>query len=270
VDSDKKEKLDKTITDLQDRWGAKAVHRLQGGETPAYLHVSTGFPNLDEALTIGGIPRGRISEIIGVPTSGMATMALKIVASDQELANAANPSGAIYIDPSHTFDPDYAARCGLVLDQLILVRPHDIDQALDIMSDLIMNGGITTLVFDAPSNQLEKPQPSLTLARTLDRLIAPLSQTNCILLFLTSLPVKATNPPPGNPPPGGSSTTLDDYPPNITLPHHASMRLFIERERWIYKKRDIHGYQAHVLVVKNKFGPAGKQATINFTFAGDP
>ena len=118
MDPEKKQKLEKTISALQNRWGTQAIRTLkqvQGKSLPP--HLPTGFSTLDEALIIGGLPHGRISEIIGAPTSGMATVALRV------LANAQNEDKvAVFVDPSHTFDPDYAVRCGLILSQLILVR----------------------------------------------------------------------------------------------------------------------------------------------------
>lgn len=252
MDPAKRQKLEKTISALQARWGAKAIQRLeqvQNKSSPP--HLSTGFSALNEALLIGGLPHGRISEIIGAPTSGMATVALKL------LANAQNDDQvAVFIDPSHTFDPDYAARCGLILSQLILVRPFDFHQALVILHDFILGAGINILVFDLPFDLAAEARIAQALAKTLDRLIAPLGKSDCVLIFLAALPIHRTS-------------NLDHYPTHLTLPHYASIRLHIQRERWLYQERDIHGYQAQILVVKNKFGPAGRLARISLTFAGE-
>jgi recombination protein RecA len=250
---DKKRKLEMTVAALQDRWGVRAVRRLRGKQDLPIPHVPTGFPQLDEALGIGGLPRGRISEIVGAPTSGLATIALKIVASAQKQAGT-----AIYVDPERTFDPDYAARCGLQLSRLVLVRPYDMRQALSIVQDFILGGDVNILVFDTPFDLLSEPQPAQVLATALGRLIAPLGRTSCTLLFLTSLPPGSSFP--GDPVAG--------YPNNSTLPHYAAVRLFIQRERWIYRQRDIRGYQAQVVVAKNKLAPAGKQVSVSITFNG--
>jgi recombination protein RecA len=248
VDSDKKRKLETTIAALQDRWGSKAIGRLPADRTSAFPHVSTGFPTLDETLVIGGLPRGRISEISGIPSSGMATLTLKIIANAQ-----ARKSMAVYIDLERGFDPDYAARCGLVLEQLVLVRPHDFPQALAILQDFVLGEGVTMLVFDAPAELLRESQQAQVLAATLGRLIAPLGRTQCVLLFLMSLPANSLPGPVGK-------------PVNSALAHFATIRLFIRRERWVYRDQDIGGYQAQVLVVKNKLGPAGKQTSIDVNF----
>ena len=249
VDSDKKTKLEATIAALQDRWGSKAVGRLQAADRAnAIPHIPTGFPALDEALVIGGLPRGRISEISGIPSSGMATIALKIVASAQ-----AQKGMAIYIDLEQNFDPDYAARCGLALEQLVLVHPHDVSRALAIAQDFVLSEEGNLVVFDAPFNLLVEPQPAQSLTTTLGRLISSLSRTQCLLLFLTSLPTNS------------SPARANDLA-NAALAHFATVRLFIQRERWVYRQGDIGGYQAQVLIVKNKLGPAGKRVSIGVNF----
>lgn len=282
VTADKKRKaerkvsLEMTVAALQDRWGGRVIHRLRKGHADTFPHVPTGFPSLDEALGIGGLPRGRISEIIGVPTSGMATIALRVVANAQEQGHAQAASGStasIYIDLDRTFDPEYAARCGLDLSQLVLVHPYDTRQALAILQDFTQNAGLTgegigVLVFDAPFSLLAESQPAQAFSATLGRLLAPLGRSSCVLLCLTSLPVnsnphsaarsKASEPSMAEP-------SMVDYPDNSTLPHYATVRLFIQRERWIYKERDIRGYQAQVMVIKNKLGAAGKQTSITIT-----
>ena len=246
MDSDKKRKLETTINALQDRWGSKAIGRWKGGQAGATAHVSTGFPALDEALAIGGLPRGRISEINGIPSSGMATIALKIMAEAQE-------NMTVYIDLEQSFDPVYAARCGLALEKLVLVRPHTMAQGLAILQDFIAGAEVDILVFDAPLGRLVDGRASQTLATTLGRLIASLGKTQSVLLFLISLPAD-------------SSTAQAGQPVSSALAHFATVRLFIQREGWIYRQGDIGGYQAQVLVLKNKLGPAGKQVGINVVF----
>lgn len=259
MDPEKKRLLEETIAALQARWGVQAVGRRIPQDIPSIPHIPTTFPELDKALVIGGLPRGRISEIIGVPTSGMATIALQIISGAQ-----AQVQTAIYIDPDHTFDPAYAAQRGLELNKIILVRPYNTDQALAILRDFILSGGINILVFDMPFSLLSQPQPAQALASTLERIIAPLSQTNCVLLFLTPLPTN--NKPLQN----GNKSSLADYPAGAALPHFAAVRLFIQRESWIYKDRDIRGYQAQVVILKNKLGPPGNPISINLTLHDEP
>jgi recombination protein RecA len=249
VTSDKEEKLQMALTGIQKRWGSDAISLVRR-PTSTVPHISTGFPALDKALNVGGIPRGRVSEIIGVPTSGMATMALKI------MSNAQSQKGtAVYIDLERTFDPDYADRCGVSLHRLVLVHPYNFPQALAMVPDFIVNGGMDLLIFDMPLHLQTEPHIMRTLSTILGRLLAPLSRTGCALLFLTTLFP-------------GSSPSLTAYPQQTTLPHYATMRLLIQKERWLYKQRDVSGYEAQVLIAKNKLGLAGKKARIAITFDG--
>jgi recombination protein RecA len=248
VPNAKNTKLDSTVASLQDRWGSKAIQRLDQVRRSTEPYISTGFPALDDALSMGGLPGGRICEIVGIPTSGMATIAFQIIAQAQVQAGT-----AIYIDLGHNFDPDYAANCGLDLNQLVLVRPHDAYQALVILQDFISVGGISILVFDIDQVLLNESKLAKSLTTTLDRIISPLSRTECVLLFLTSL--STTEAP-----------SLADYPKSSILPHYSAVRLFIQRERWLYKQGDIRGYRANVMVAKNKLGPAGKEANISIQF----
>jgi recombination protein RecA len=257
VDPDKKRKVEETVAALQARWGVRAVGRWRSEHKSPIPHLPTTFPALDEALLIGGLPRGRISEIIGVPTSGMATIALQIIASAQEQGSQELGPTAIYIDPEHTFDPAYAAQWGLELNRMVLVRPFNVEQALAIMRDFILSGGISILVFDAPFSLISRPKSAQALATTLDRIIAPLGKSNIVLLFLSPLPP-------------GKNSSLSAYPAGLALPHFAAVRLFIQRESWIYKDRDISGYRAQVLVLKNKLGPAGQRISISLALGDEP
>lgn len=248
MDSDKERKLETTINALQDRWGSKVIGHWKDTQAGAIPHVPTGFPALDEALVIGGLPRGRISEINGIPSSGMATIALKIMVKAQAQKNL-----AVYIDLEQSFDPAYAARCGLALEQLVLVRPYTVPQALAILQDFVVGAETNILVFDTPFSLLIESQAAQALATTLGRLIASLGRTQSVLLFLVSLPVD-------------SQPVTAGRPVNSALAHFATIRLFVQRKGWIYKQQDIGGYQALVLVLKNKLGPAGKRASINVVF----
>jgi recombination protein RecA len=243
----KTKKLQMTLIGIQRRWGNKAIG-LARSEPTAVPHISTGFSALDDALGMGGIPRGRISEIVGVPTSGMATMALKLIANAQ-----LHKGTAIYMDLERTFDPDYADQCGVNLHQMILIHPYNIPQALAMLPDFIINGGMDILVFDAPLRLQTELHTLHNLSTVLGRLIAPLSKTDCALLFLTTLLPD-------------SSLASASYPQYATLPQYATTRLFIEKEQWLYRQHDVSGYEAQVLIAKNKLSVAGKTARITITF----
>jgi recombination protein RecA len=256
--SDKKRKLAITISALQARWGRATIRRLGDDKTAVVAHIATGFPELDQALGIGGIPRGRISEIIGVPTSGMATLALKIVAHSQ-----AGNGTAVYVDPDHIFDPDYAARCGVDLRRLILVHPRNYRQAIFIAEDFVSGGGVGVLVVGVSFQQPAGAQTA-ELSAALARLLAPLGRSDCALLFLTALPL--TSAAVDSAAVTSAAVDLSHYPDRLSLPGYTAVRLLIQRERWLYGQRDIRGYQAQVQIVKNKLGRAGQQVSLAITF----
>jgi recombination protein RecA len=244
----RKEKLDQVIGAIQKRWGAQAIGRSAeqvARETP---HIATGYRPLDEATGAGGIPRGRISELLGVPTSGMTTVALKIVAQAQ-----AGNGAAVYIDFDRNFDPSYALRSGVLLEQLVLIHPFNAVQALDMLPDFVRNEGFDLLVCDLPVRVQSEANTGRKLASTVGRLLAPLHKSNSTLLFLTTLAG-----------PGGKDGPV--YPQQATLPHFATLRLLFQRERWLYRQRDVHGFETKVTVIKNKLSPPGQEARITVFF----
>jgi recombination protein RecA len=256
VSGDRKRKLDKTMAELQDRWGSAAVRRLGQMQRGSVPHVPTGFPALDKALAIGGLPSGRITEIVGIPTSGMATLTLTIAARAQKRSGI-----IVYIDLGHNFDPEFAVQCGLDLNHLVLVRPQDGYQALHVLQDFVAGGGIAALVFDGDPVYFEDSQAAMALAATLNKIIAPLSQSTCLLLFLTSL-----SPSSSSPDSTASKSTANGYPNGSIIPHHAAVRLHLQHVKWLYKEGDISGYNARIIVAKNKLGPAGKQVSFSIQY----
>jgi recombination protein RecA len=255
----KRKLLDMTVAAIQQRWGPQALRRwgqAPGGEQGRAStrvevpHISTGFPALDNALGIGGLPRSRITEFLGVPTSGMATLALKVVARAQAMGDM-----AAYLDLGYTFDPDYAARCEVNLKHLLLVRPRTGDEALEILYSLVTDRGVGILVFDSTSHLIAESHGSRAMSTALRKLAGVLAQSPCVCLFLTPLHF-------------GTASSTDNYPGGFALPNYAAMRLLLEKEEWLRKGRDVRGYRARVTVLKNKLGPAGKQAAIAITFNG--
>lgn len=246
----KKEKLEQVISGLRERWGTQIINRATGpGQAPA--HMATGFPALDASLGVGGIPRGRISELLGRPTSGMATVALRTLAQVQEQGGT-----AVYVDLERTFDPDYARRCGVNLSRLTLVHPYDAGRALAMLPDFIGDGAIDLLLFDMPAQRQAEPLLTRRLSSALGRLLASLSKSNSTLLFLTSLPLEQ-----------GEAAA---YPQQAALPHFATVRLLLQKEQWLYRQHDVYGYEAQVLVVKNKLAAPGATARITITFEEGP
>lgn len=252
MSSKKRKRLDSAVSAIQQKWGLQAIRQgVSRSLTAEFPHIPTGFSNLDQALVgIGGVPRGRITELLGAPTSGMATLALKIVAEAQAAKDV-----AAYIDLGATFDPDYAARCHVNLSKLWLVRPQNGHEALEIAYSLIASHGVGVLVFDSVAHLLTDPQGTQKFSRTLNQLPQALTKSPCAPIFLTSLQANET-------------IAVENYPSGFALPHYSTVRLRLTKERWLYRGEDVRGYEARVEVVKNKLGTANRTARIAITFNG--
>ncbi|MBK8905350.1 MAG: hypothetical protein IPM53_29475 [Anaerolineaceae bacterium] len=243
----KREKLGGTIASIQKRFGAQAIGTQADRNKRKIPRLATGFPALDVALS-GGIPHGRITEFIGIPTSGMTTLALKLIASVQAVGKT-----AVYLDTLHTFDPDYAHRCGVNLSRLLLVHPYSPQQAVAMMPEFIVNGGLDLLVLDMPLAQQTQPGQQERLSLAYGRLLAPLSKSNCALLVLTALPP-------------ASDAALAHYAAEAALPFYASLRLLLQKERWLFQRQDVKGYALKVQVIKNKLGPLNQSIPLAIDF----
>ncbi|HSM56576.1 MAG TPA: hypothetical protein VK879_10515 [Candidatus Sulfomarinibacteraceae bacterium] len=234
--------LQKAIEAIREKWGVHAIRHLKRPTDEP--RVATGFDTLDRRLG-GGLVRGRITEIVGAPTSGMATLALKTVAQAQSAGEM-----TVWLDLKETFDPEYAARCGVLLDQLILVRPPDLHQAPTLLAEFVA-GDVGVLVCDLYLLELTAVATARALSSALERLLAPLGKSATVFICLVSLP------------PGASPAA---YAQSVALPHYATVRLELQRERWIHRRQDIRGYCARVLIAKNKVGPANISVNVNILF----
>ncbi|MFW6070525.1 MAG: ATPase domain-containing protein [bacterium] len=244
---EERQDLEEAIAAIQAKWGVHAIRRLR--QQGSVSRTATGFKALDTLLS-GGLPRGRITEIAGVPTSGATTLGLRIMARAQ-----AREEMAVYLDLEQSFDPDYAARCGVSLDRLILVRPGNLHQALSVLEEFAASN-VSVLICDLHLRLLGSPDRAQALSASLERLLAPLSKSATSLIYLVSLP-PATGPSPSS------------YPGGIALPHYATVRLFASRQRWIYRRRDIRGCRIRIHVLKNKLGKAGARVDVNVLFNDD-
>ncbi len=250
--------LDMAVAAIHRRHGPRAL--VKGKPASAVPHIPTGFPALDRVLGIGGLPRGRVCELVGPATSGKTTLALKFLAQAQMGGGQQVARQHVgYVDQALYFDPDYAYRCGLDLSRLLVGTAHDLQEALAMTEALARNGDLAALVFDALSFLWTDPVAASLLAATLNRLPAFLARSGTTLLVLHDSPL-------GNSP--TSDTPTSDTLALSTLAHTAAVRLQVVRERWLRQHGDVRGYEARVEVLKNRHGPAGRQATIAIEFNG--
>ena len=252
----KRRRLEAAVARVHRRYGTQSLVRGKPptaiGTATAIPHISTGFLPLDQVLGIGGLPKGRVSELVGPATSGKTTLALKF------LAQAQKGSGQVaYVDQARAFDPDYAHRCGLDLSRLLVVAPYDLPEALAMTEALARSGGLEAVVFDGLDAIWGDADAARLLAACLDRLAAPLARSGTVLLFLHELAL-------------GKSPALRHAQDAAlsALAHHATVRLHIVRERWLRSHGDIRGYEARVEVLKNRLGPAGRTMSITIEFNG--
>ena len=220
----------------------------------AVPHISTGFPGLDRALGIGGLPQGKVCELVGPATSGKTTLALKFLAQAQSGGKQVS-----YIDQALYFDPDYAYRCGLDLSHLQVGTSHDLREALAATEALARSGGFSALVLDVLDFFWTDPGAAPLLASTLNRLPPFLSRSGTTLLVLHE---SSTDSALADGSPSSGSPALS------TLAHYAAVRLRVARERWLRRHGDIRGYEARVEVLKNKLGPSGRAVTVAIEFNG--
>lgn len=247
-DDDKKRRLEMTVNAIQARHGQLALRRLKP-QKQAIPHIPTGFSLLDNALGIGGLPRGHTTELVSIPSSGTATIALNVVAQAQA------EGLAIYLDIDQNFDPPTAAQLGVDLERLVLIEPDSWREACAIMRDFVLQGHISIFVFDAPAHVLWESRYARALSAALDRLVSPLSKTSCVLLFLITVMPDTSHPTP-------------NQVVHSALAHYASIRLLVYRIRWLYGRRDIQGYEAKVYIAKNKLAASAAPFNLTITLAG--
>lgn len=219
----------------------------------AIPHISTGFPPLDDVLGIGGIPRGRVTVLAGTPTSGKRTLAALILAQAQE--RGCRP--VALIDLEGACDADYLERCGVRLDGLLVGRPLDARQALDLAVSTAERAELAAVVFDHWSALPSDAALRRTAAATLDRLPTLLAKSGVAFIVLDDTRV-------------GWLERLSAWadPAQSALAHHASLRLALRREAWLTFGPDIRGYRVQVDIEKNKLGPEGQSATVEIRFNG--
>lgn len=227
--------LEAVVASIQRRWGTKALRRLTRDEALySSGHISTGLPRLDEALGRGGLMLGAMTEVIGKPTSGATTLVLKSIAAVQ-----ARELTTVFLDPPHTFDPDYAARCGVDLDRMLLIRPRTLRDAMDILYTVIADrtAGIAVLDLFGCRDPLRAGVEMRKIATVLKG-----SATALVVLVPYSLAI-----------------------PEDPISWFASVRLLVQRREWNTKRGRVNGYTARVRVLKNHFGPSGWEVPVEIS-----
>ena len=249
ADDPRKTALEKTLQDITKRFGEGAIMKLGDSTGLTVDVIPTGTLSLDLALGVGGVPRGRVTEIYGPEASGKTTICQHIVAEAQKQGGT-----AAFIDMEHALDPSYAAKTGVDIDNLLISQPDTGEQALEIAESLIRSGAVDVIIIDSvaalvPRAEIEGDMGdshmglmARLMSQALRKLSGAIKQTNTCLVFTNQLREKI-GIVFGNP---------ETTPGGRALKFYSSIRLDVRRIQSIKSGTDIIGSRTRVRVVKNK------------------
>ncbi len=255
--------LDATLTDITMRYGDGTIFNLGAGNHLEVETVSTGSLGIDISLGVGGVPRGRITEIYGPESSGKTTLCLHVAAEAQKAGGI-----CAFIDMEHALDPAYAEKIGVDIQQLYVSQPDTGEQALEITEHLVRSGALDVVIIDSvaalvPRAEIEGEMgdshvglQARLMSQALRKLAGAIKQSNVCVIFTNQLREKV----------GVMFGSPETTPGGRALKFYASVRIDIRRVQQVKNSGDVVGNRTRVTIKKNKVAAPFKKCEFDIMF----